>query len=136
MFIVVFKQNMQITTVKPRWFVSDCCRTIGVTFWFDKLVPLENAPRHKMAALLSRLFWFSFGCVRENNVQSDSSSLFNSTTVEPTGHGLKSVGLKGDERPGFYCKTPLAIWRRVAEDVTCEEVLVFFHEHNKKSLNY
>ena len=31
-------------------------------------------------------------------------------------------------------KTPLAIWRRVAEDVTCEEVLEFFHEFNRKSL--
>ena len=31
-------------------------------------------------------------------------------------------------------KTPLAIWWRVAEDVTCEEVLEFFHEFNRKSL--
>ena len=31
-------------------------------------------------------------------------------------------------------KTPLVIWWQVVEDVNCEEVLVFFHEYNTKSL--
>ena len=42
--------------------------------------------------------------MRENHVLSDSSSLFSSTTVEPTGHGLRSVVVKGDEPVQFTLK--------------------------------
>ena len=59
--------------------------TVELQFLFDILVrqtgTLEKAPRHKMAALLSRLVRFLFDCMRENHVLSDGSSLINSTTI-------------------------------------------------------